>query len=68
MFMSDIVGVEYFEYLYGGLVYWLSPAFREKKQREWANKSNMYKIYEVGMWVSIPLITLLLVVVVVVSK
>lgn len=62
------MGIEYLEYLFGGFIYWLSPAFRAKKQKEWAEKNDMHKIYEVGMWITIPFITLLLIVAVVASN
>ncbi len=66
--MGETMGIEFIEYLFGGFIYWLSATFRERKKQEWANKGNMYKIYEVGMWVTIPLATLLLIVAVAASK
>ena len=53
---------EYLQLLFGGLVYLLSPTFREKKKTKWASQSGMYKIFEMGMWVSIPVVTLLVIV------
>lgn len=62
------MGIEYIEYLFGGFLYLISPSFREKKLREWKCKSAMHKIYEVGMWVSIPFFTFCLITVLRVSK
>ena len=49
------MGLEYLEYLFGGFLYLMSSKFREKKKHTWENQSNMYKIYEVGMWVTVPI-------------
>ena len=59
------MGLEYLEYLFGGFIYLVSSKFREKKKTKWAMESQMYKIYEIGMWVSIPIISFLIIVAVV---
>jgi len=59
------MGLEYIEYMFGGLLYFFSEKFRQKKQSKWKNESQMYKIYEIGMWISIPIISCLLIVAVV---
>lgn len=59
------MGLEYIEYLFGGLIYLTSSKFREKKNRKWANESNLYKIYEVGMWTFIPVVSLFLIIAVI---
>ncbi len=59
------MGLEYLEYLIGGLLYLVSPKFRNIKQNKWSSKSSMFKIYEMGMWVLIPTITILLTVAVI---
>jgi len=59
------MGLEYLEYLFGGLIYLVSSKFREKKMKKWAKESQMYKIYEIGMWVSIPVISFLLIIAVI---
>ena len=59
------MGLEYLEYLFGGLIYLVSSKFREKKNKRWAKEGQMYKIYEIGMWVSIPVITYLVIIAVV---
>lgn len=62
------MGLEYLghlKYLFGGLIYLVSSTFREKKKTEWTTKSNMHKIYEIGMWVSIPIISCLLIIAVI---
>ena len=56
------MGPEYLQFLFGGLVYLLSPTFREKKKRKWSSQSAMYKIFEIGLWVSIPVVTLFVIV------
>ena len=56
------MGLDYLEYLFGGLIYLVSSKFREKKKIKWAKESHMYKIYEIGMWVSIPVITSLVII------
>lgn len=43
-------------FLFGGIVYLISERFREMKRREWEAQSELYKIYEVGMWVAVPTI------------
>ena len=62
------MGLEYIEYMFGGLIYLTSAKFREKKSKKWANESSMYKIYEIGMWISIPVISLFLIVAVVAQQ
>ena len=62
------MGLEYIEYMFGGLIYLISAKFREKKSKKWANESSMYKIYEIGMWISIPVISLFLIVAVVAQQ
>ena len=59
------MGLEYLEYLFGGLIYLVSSKFRAKKNEKWAKESQMYKTYEIGMWVSIPIISFFLIVAVV---
>jgi len=59
----QVIGIEFIEYLFGGLLYLVSPRFRAKKNHKWSNQSNMYKIYEIGMWVTIPIICALLIIV-----
>jgi len=56
-----MIGLEYIEYLFGGLAYCSSSKIRKRKNEEWKTKGEMYKIYEVGMWIAIPIITILLV-------
>ncbi len=57
--MSDVVA-----YLLGGLMYLVSPRYRRIKQKAWASQSVMFKIYEIGMWITIPsLLTWMLIVV-----
>ncbi len=56
------MGLEYLEYLFGGILYIVSPAFRKKKQKKWSALGTMFKIYEIGMWALIPIISLLLIV------
>ena len=56
------MGLEYLVYFIGGILYLVSPGFRERKQNKWSTQSSMFKIYEIGMWVLIPIITLLLIV------
>jgi hypothetical protein len=62
------MGLEYLEYLFGGLVYLVSPTFREKKNKKWAKESHMYKIYEIGMWISVPIISIFLIIAVAAQK
>lgn len=62
------MGLEFLEYLLGGLLYLISPSFREKKQRQWSNQSQMYKIYEVGMWLTIPFFSGLVIIVVLINE
>ena len=62
------MGLEYLEYLFGGLIYLVSSRFREKKNKKWAKESQMYKIYEIGMWVSIPVISCLVVIAVIAQQ
>ena len=59
-----IVGLEVVEYLIGGFMYLFSSRYREYKNKRWSNQSSMYKIYEVGMWIAIPIICGLVVLVV----
>ena len=53
----------FFGYIIGAFLYVFSSKFRDRKQKEWEKESSMYKIHEIGMWVSMPLILLLLFVV-----
>ncbi len=62
------MGLEYIEYIFGGLIYLISAKFREKKNKIWASESSMYKIYEIGMWIFIPVISLFLIVAVVAQQ
>ena len=62
------MGLEYLEYLFGGLIYLVSSKFREKKNIKWAKESHMYKIYEIGMWVSIPVISFLVIIAVIAQQ
>ena len=62
------MGLEYIEYMFGGLIYLISAKFREKKNKIWASESSMYKIYEIGMWIFIPVISLFLIVAVVAQQ
>ena len=50
-------------YIFGGVLYSVSPKFRKKKKVEWQSKSELYKTYEIGMWVSMPIFGLLFAVV-----
>jgi hypothetical protein len=51
--------MESIQYIVGSFLYLLSPAFREKKRRQWENQGLMVKIYEIGMWLTMPLIIVL---------
>ena len=62
------MGLEYLEYFIGGILYFLSPTFRERKQNKWSTQSSMFKIYEIGMCALMPIITLLLIVAVLVKN
>ncbi|MEW8287164.1 MAG: hypothetical protein AB2697_14340 [Candidatus Thiodiazotropha endolucinida] len=61
--MPDVIG-----YLIGGFLYLVSQKYRDKKKKEWDDMSELYKIYEIGMWVSIPIFILTVVVLAVVSN
>ena len=54
--------MESMQYILGGLYYLLSPTFRDKKHRQWENQGSMVKIYEIGMWVTIPFIVVLIII------
>jgi len=56
--------IDYFMNLFGGLFYLFSPTFRERKNKEWARKSQMYKIYEMGMWIFMPILSVFLAVII----
>ncbi|MGD8939569.1 MAG: hypothetical protein PVJ72_09325, partial [Gammaproteobacteria bacterium] len=53
---------EVIHFVLGGLFYLLSPAFRQKKRQQWKSRGSMVKVYEVGMWLTIPFIVVLIVV------
>lgn len=53
------MGLEYLEYLFGGLLYLFSATFREKKAAQWEKSGSGQKIADVGMWLTIPAISLL---------
>lgn len=53
--------IDWIGYLFGGIFYLTSAAFRRKKEREWEKQSVMLRIYEIGMWVTIPLASLSLI-------
>lgn len=55
--------MDYLGYLFYGFLYLTSKTFRAKKRLEWENTSVMFKIYEIGMWVSISLATVALIVI-----
>jgi len=40
--------MDYFDFLIGGFLYLVSEKFRQKKNKEWSEKSQLYKIYEIG--------------------
>lgn len=61
--MPDVIG-----YLIGGFLYLVSQKYRHKKHKEWDGMSELYKIYEIGMWVSIPVFILTVVVLAVISN
>jgi hypothetical protein len=56
------MGLEFLVYLFGGIIYLVSPSFRRKTQLKWEKQSSMFKIYEIGMWVLTPFISFLLIV------
>lgn len=61
--MPDVIG-----YLFGGFLYLVSPSYRNKKQKEWEGMSELYKIYEIAMWVSIPIFIFTVVILAVVNN
>ncbi|MEE9338901.1 MAG: hypothetical protein V3U87_12555 [Methylococcaceae bacterium] len=52
------MSLEFLEYLFGGALYLVSENFREKKKLQW---SKLGQMYEIGMWVSIPFISVLVI-------
>jgi hypothetical protein len=61
--VPDVIG-----YLLGGFLYLVSRNYRDKKQKEWEGVSELYKIYEIGMWLSMPTFILILIILAVVSN
>jgi len=57
MYLNNPLG-----YLFDSIHYLLSPSYRKKKKKEWASKSSMFKIHEVGMWITVLSILLLLII------
>jgi hypothetical protein len=49
-------------FIFGGLYYLLSPAFREKKQQQWETQGSNAKIHDIGMWITTLLVIVLLIV------
>lgn len=45
---------DFLHYLFGGMAFLLSPRYRHRKRAYWVEKGRMFKIYEIGMWASIP--------------
>lgn len=60
--------MESIQYIFGGIFYLLSPAYRKKKRQQWETQSSMVKIYEIGMWLTIPFIIALSVIAIAVLK
>lgn len=52
---------DFIYYLFGAFLYSMSQKFRERKRREWDKQSDIYRVYEVGMWIIIPVFTLIFV-------
>jgi hypothetical protein len=61
--VPDVIG-----YVIGGILYLVSQKYRDKKKKEWKGMSELYKIYEIGMWVSMPVFILTLIIIAVVSN
>ena len=54
--------MESIQYILGGLLYLLSPAYRKKKRQQWEDQSSMVKIFDIGMWLTIGFIVVLTVI------